>query len=92
MAIPHLIMAGLMNRYSNDWPSHKAIGWFCVALICTYPLPFTLYPLDLRIKLTKYQMPTPSHTQYPTAPSPGSYQQRYSRIPNVPRVSAPRLQ
>lgn len=41
MAIPHLIMAGLMNRYSNDWPSHKAIGWFCVALICTYRLSFT---------------------------------------------------
>ncbi|KAK6835213.1 hypothetical protein RU639_002326 [Aspergillus parasiticus] len=42
MAIPHLIMAGLMNRYSNDWPSHKAIGWFCVALIYAYALAYAV--------------------------------------------------
>ena len=35
MAIPHLIMCGMMNKFSSDWPSHRGIAWFCVALICT---------------------------------------------------------
>lgn len=34
MAIPHLVMAGLMDRFSSDWATHQAVGWFCVALIC----------------------------------------------------------
>ncbi|PWY62068.1 sugar transporter [Aspergillus eucalypticola CBS 122712] len=34
MAIPHLVMAGLMNQFSSDWATHQAVGWFCVALIC----------------------------------------------------------
>ena len=34
MAIPHLIMSGIVSKYSNDWSSHKAMGWFGVALIC----------------------------------------------------------
>lgn len=37
MAIPHLVMAGLMNRFSRDWAAHQGVGWFCVALICKFP-------------------------------------------------------
>ena len=34
MAVPHLIMSGIVGKYSSDWPDHKAVGWFGVALIC----------------------------------------------------------
>jgi hypothetical protein len=34
MATPHLIMAGIVGKYSGSWASHKGIGWFGVALIC----------------------------------------------------------
>ncbi|KAL4933258.1 general substrate transporter [Aspergillus undulatus] len=36
MAIPHLIMSGLMSRFSSDWPSNRGIAWSCVALIYLY--------------------------------------------------------
>ncbi|PYH34167.1 general substrate transporter [Aspergillus neoniger CBS 115656] len=42
MAIPHLVMAGLMNRFSSDWASHQAVGWFCVALIYLYVLSYSI--------------------------------------------------
>ncbi|OJJ59171.1 hypothetical protein ASPSYDRAFT_150895 [Aspergillus sydowii CBS 593.65] len=38
MAIPHLIMSGMMNRFSADWAAHRGVGWFCVALIYVYVL------------------------------------------------------
>ncbi|PYI02459.1 sugar transporter [Aspergillus sclerotiicarbonarius CBS 121057] len=41
MAIPHLVMAGLMNRYSSDWAAHQGVGWFCVALIYLYALSYS---------------------------------------------------
>lgn len=37
MAIPHLIIAGLMKRVNNQWTSNEGLGWFCVALICMIP-------------------------------------------------------
>ncbi|KAL4877970.1 general substrate transporter [Aspergillus karnatakaensis] len=40
MAIPHLVMSGLMNRFSSDWPSNRGIAWFCVALIYLYVLAY----------------------------------------------------
>ncbi|OJI82506.1 hypothetical protein ASPTUDRAFT_125022 [Aspergillus tubingensis CBS 134.48] len=42
MAIPHLVMAGLMNRFSSDWVTHQAVGWFCVALIYLYVLSYSV--------------------------------------------------
>ncbi|KAJ5337827.1 hypothetical protein N7452_004555 [Penicillium brevicompactum] len=36
MAIPHLIMAGIYERFSDSWTSHKGVGWFGVALIYIY--------------------------------------------------------
>ncbi|CAG8242011.1 unnamed protein product [Penicillium salamii] len=36
MAIPHLIMAGIYERFSDSWTSHKGVGWFGVALIYVY--------------------------------------------------------
>ncbi|RAK86349.1 sugar transporter [Aspergillus costaricaensis CBS 115574] len=42
MAIPHLVMAGLMNRFSSDWASYQAVGWFCVALIYLYVLSYSV--------------------------------------------------
>ncbi|OOF99275.1 hypothetical protein ASPCADRAFT_513319 [Aspergillus carbonarius ITEM 5010] len=41
MAIPHLVMAGLMNRFSRDWAAHQGVGWFCVALIYLYVLSYS---------------------------------------------------
>jgi MFS family permease len=34
MGIPHIIMAGIVGRFSSNWPAHKGVGWFGVALIC----------------------------------------------------------
>lgn len=34
MAVPHLIIAGLMNKFGDDWTANQGVGWFCVALIC----------------------------------------------------------
>ncbi|GKZ24127.1 hypothetical protein AbraIFM66951_008940 [Aspergillus brasiliensis] len=42
MAIPHLVMAGLMNRFSSNWAAHPAVGWFCVALIYLYVLSYSM--------------------------------------------------
>ncbi|THC89489.1 hypothetical protein EYZ11_011073 [Aspergillus tanneri] len=42
VAIPHLVMAGLMGRFSEDWPSHEAAGWFCVVLIYIYILSYAI--------------------------------------------------
>ncbi|KAL4963638.1 sugar porter family MFS transporter [Aspergillus stella-maris] len=41
MAVPHLIMCGMMNKFSSDWPSHRGIAWFCVALIYIYVLAYS---------------------------------------------------
>ncbi|PYI23142.1 MFS monosaccharide transporter [Aspergillus violaceofuscus CBS 115571] len=41
MAIPHLIMAGLMNKYSGNWAAHEGVSWFCVALIYIYVLAYS---------------------------------------------------
>lgn len=37
MAVPHIVVAGLMGRFSASWSSHPAAGWSCVALICRIP-------------------------------------------------------
>ncbi|CAI7636566.1 unnamed protein product [Penicillium manginii] len=36
MAIPHIIMAGIMNKFSSSWATHPAVGWFGVALVYIY--------------------------------------------------------
>ena len=38
MGIPHIIMAGLFNKFSSNWTAHNGIGWFGVALVCTFTL------------------------------------------------------
>ncbi|KAJ3545694.1 hypothetical protein NM208_g2388 [Fusarium decemcellulare] len=42
MAIPHLIMAGVVSKYNGKWESNPAMGWFGVALIYTYVLTFAM--------------------------------------------------
>ncbi|KAF9884617.1 hypothetical protein FE257_001439 [Aspergillus nanangensis] len=42
MAVPHLIMAGLVGRFSSDWSSHTGVGWFCVALIYLYVISYAI--------------------------------------------------
>jgi MFS family permease len=34
MGIPHVIMAGVVGKFSSDWEAHRAMGWLGVALIC----------------------------------------------------------
>lgn len=34
MGIPHIIMAGIVGKFSVDWKAHTGMGWFGVALIC----------------------------------------------------------
>lgn len=36
MGVPHIIMAGIVAKYSKTWESHPGVGWFGVALICKY--------------------------------------------------------
>lgn len=36
MAIPHIIMAGVVSRFSTSWTTHQGVGWFGVALVCEY--------------------------------------------------------
>ncbi|KAI8722753.1 MFS domain-containing protein [Fusarium sp. LHS14.1] len=38
MAIPHLIMAGVVGKFNGKWDSNQGMGWFGVALIYTYVL------------------------------------------------------
>lgn len=40
MAISHIVIAGLVGRYSHDWPSHRAQGWVSVAFLLFYMLSF----------------------------------------------------
>lgn len=53
MAIPHLVIAGLMGKYSSDWAGHGVAGWICVALICRVLLLHTFS----EHMLTEYQLP-----------------------------------
>lgn len=34
MGIPHVIMAGIVSKYSDKWEANPGMGWFGVALIC----------------------------------------------------------
>lgn len=36
MGVPHIIMAGVVGKFSSDWEAHKAMGWLGVALICGF--------------------------------------------------------
>ncbi|UPK91066.1 hypothetical protein LCI18_002001 [Fusarium solani-melongenae] len=38
MAVPHIIMAGVVGKFNNKWDSNQGMGWFGVALIYTYVL------------------------------------------------------
>ncbi|EXJ72395.1 uncharacterized protein A1O5_04899 [Cladophialophora psammophila CBS 110553] len=40
MAVPHIIMAGVVGKFSHSWPTHQGVGWFGVALIYTYVLTY----------------------------------------------------
>jgi Sugar (and other) transporter. len=42
MAIPHIIMSGIVSKYHKSWSSHQAVGWFGVAMIS-----FTIYSIPL---------------------------------------------
>jgi MFS family permease len=34
MGVPHMLMAGIVGKFSSSWETHKGMGWFGVALIC----------------------------------------------------------
>ena len=34
MAIPHLIMAGVVRKFNSSWQTHQGVAWFGVALVC----------------------------------------------------------
>ncbi|GAA84157.1 sugar transporter [Aspergillus luchuensis IFO 4308] len=63
MAIPHLVMAGLMNRFSSDWASHQAVGWFCVALIYLYVLSYSISYGPLAWVLPAEVFPSPKRAK-----------------------------
>ncbi|KAJ5580513.1 hypothetical protein N7450_006814 [Penicillium hetheringtonii] len=42
MGIPHIIMAGLFNKFSSNWTAHDGVGWFGVALVYIYVLAYAL--------------------------------------------------
>ncbi|OKL61010.1 hypothetical protein UA08_03585 [Talaromyces atroroseus] len=63
MAAAHLIIAALMGKYQNSWPTHRAEAWGCVAMLfffmLTYgaswgPIPWAMpaevFPASLRAK------------------------------------------
>ncbi|KIW24678.1 uncharacterized protein PV07_10380 [Cladophialophora immunda] len=42
MGVPHCIMAGLVAKFNDSWPEHKAIGWFGVAVFYFYMFSYGL--------------------------------------------------
>ncbi|RMY68300.1 hypothetical protein D0863_07205 [Hortaea werneckii] len=40
MGIPHVIMAGIVGKFSGKWESNAGVGWFGVALIYVYALAY----------------------------------------------------
>lgn len=40
MFVAHTIIAVLVGKYSNDWPSHTDAGWASVAFLFIYMLAF----------------------------------------------------
>lgn len=40
MAIAHIVISGLVGKYSSDWPSHTAEGWVSVAFLLFYMIAF----------------------------------------------------
>ncbi|EEU41156.1 uncharacterized protein NECHADRAFT_46209 [Fusarium vanettenii 77-13-4] len=40
MLVAHVIIAALVGKFSDDWPSHKAEGWTSVAFLLFYMLAF----------------------------------------------------
>lgn len=51
MAIPHLIMAGVVAKFQGKWDDNQAMGWFGVALICEFPVIFLI---SLEFSLTLF--------------------------------------
>ncbi|KAK5159300.1 hypothetical protein LTS14_002442 [Recurvomyces mirabilis] len=63
MFLSHVVIAGLVARYSDDWPAHRAQGWASVAFLFLYmaafgaswgPVPWAMpseiFPSSLRAK------------------------------------------
>ncbi|KAH8646356.1 general substrate transporter [Xylariales sp. PMI_506] len=63
MFASHIIIAGLVGKFSSDWPSHKTEGWVSVAFLMVYmvsfgaswgPVPWAMpaeiFPSSLRAK------------------------------------------
>jgi MFS family permease len=40
MTISHVVIAGLVGRYSDNWPGHRGQGWTSVAFLFLYMLSF----------------------------------------------------
>lgn len=40
MAVPHIIEAGIVGKFSSNWPSNPGMGWFGVALVYLYVLAY----------------------------------------------------
>lgn len=90
MAIPHIVMAGIVGRFSSNWESHRGVGWFGVALVCEFRFPLHSH---LRFEETNHcpKICTSSATPFPTVRSPGSSQQKFSPAPGAQKALASRL-
>lgn len=82
MGIPHIIMAGIVGKFSSDWESHKGAGWFGVALICESFVKPLLLGVRLLITLI-VQISTFSPTPPATGPWLGRCQPKCSPARNV---------
>lgn len=40
MTVSHVIIAGLVGRFSSNWPAHRAEGWISVVFLLFYMLSF----------------------------------------------------
>lgn len=36
MAVPHLIMSGVVGKFDGKWEANPGMGWFGVTLICKF--------------------------------------------------------
>lgn len=88
MAVPHLIMAGVVGKFNSSWDEHPAMGWLGVALICEKPRPFLVAIMNQWRNTDSHrsQISTSSATRHRTAPWRGPCPQRFSRTRSAPRV------
>jgi MFS family permease len=71
MLVAHLVIAILVRKFSNTWPTHRLEGWASVAMLLVYmlgfgaswgPVPWAMpaevFPSSLRAKVSACARPT----------------------------------